>query len=208
MFRPCDRYVSVKGFRPEKLEPFTREEMREVFLQFWRNKPETIRNKALIAFLYRCAARIGATLRMLPSDIDWNRSLVRVYKDKGGKSRTVIIDEKAKKFLWRWHEIRQSLGIGNDKPFFCTTKRTHRGFHVSEPNILIMFRTMCRRAGITRRVTLHLLRHTGASELLEEGFDVASISRVLGHSSILTTYRYLHELRPDLMNSKLAVREW
>ncbi len=199
-------YPKRPGRKP-KLSPFTRDELRDILLQYHRNSPSTIRDKAIVVFLYRGSARIGATLRMMPDDIDWNRSIVRIYKDKGGKTRTIALDDRAMKFLRKWNEARTKLGFGNDAPFFCTCNPP-AGQHVDPSWVLHIFKQRCRKAGVTRPVTLHLLRHTGASELLEEGFDVATISRVLGHSSIQTTYRYLHELRPDIMNSKLAEREW
>ncbi len=208
MFTAATRYKNQKGVRKPRPEPFTREEMHAILSEYWRNRPDEIRNKALIVFLYRCAARIGATLRMMPGDIDWTHNLVRIYKDKGGKTRNVVLDDRAKKYLRRWADKRAQLGIGDDKPFFCAYRPGNAGNPIAESNMLTRFRKKCRKAGITRRATLHLLRHTGASELLEEGFDIATISRVLGHSTIMTTYRYLHELRPDLMNVRLAQREW
>ena len=208
MFAEGTRYKQVKGVRKPRPEPFTREEIQAIINEYWRDRPEEIRNLALIVFLYRCAARIGATLRMMPSDIDWTHNLVRIYKDKGGKTRHVVLDDRAKMYLRRWANKRAQLGIGDDKPFFCAYRHGSAGNTILESNMLRRFRNKCRLAGITRRATLHLLRHTGASELLEEGFDVATISRVLGHASIMTTYKYLHELRPDLMNVRLTQREW
>ncbi len=208
MFTEANRYRAPKGVRKPRPEPFTREEIRAILAEFWRDTPGEIRNKALIVFLYRGAARIGATLRMTPGDIDWTHGLVRIYRDKGGKTRSISLDGRAMGYLGRWAEKRAALGIGDDRAFFCAYMNGSAGNPISEEHMLILFRKKCRRAGITRHVTLHLLRHTGASELLEEGFDIATISRVLGHASILTTERYLHELRPDLMNLKLAQREW
>ena len=65
-----------------------------------------------------------------------------------------------------------------------------------------------KKAGIERRCHLHGLRHTAASELLEEGFDIATIARQLGHAHMSTTSRYLHQLRPDIMNERLKERTW
>lgn len=209
MWNDTNRYKPPqKGVRKPRPEPFTREEMLAILGQYWRQRTEEIRNKALIVFLYRGAARVGATLRMLPGDIDWKHNIVRIYKDKGGKTRSISLDDRAMGFLRLWAEKRATLGVGDDRPFFCTVAPGRIGYYHSKVNVLQCFVKKCRRAGITRHVNLHLLRHTGASELLEEGFDVATISRFLGHSSILTTYRYLHEIRPDLMNTRLAQREW
>lgn len=202
----CLRYPRPRGRKP-KLEPFSREEFKNILLQYHRRSPASVRDKAIIVFLYRAAARIGATLRMMPDDIDWNRNIIRIYKDKGGKTRTIGLDDRTMKFLRRWADCRNHLGIPNDAPFFCVCKPPF-STPVDRNWVITRFHKACLKAGIDRTVNLHLLRHTGASELLEEGFDVATISRVLGHSSIQTTYRYLHEIRPDIMNSKLAEREW
>jgi len=166
------------------------------------------RDRAMYAAIYRGAMRIGATLRLKPADIDWEHQLIRIYKDKGGKSRTIALDGKTFDLLRTWSKQRTRLGISDDAPFFCGCAKGARGNPLTEQNRLFRFQCYARKAGITRHVNLHLLRHTGASELLEEGFDVPTISRVLGHVSLLTTYKYLHELRPDLMNVKLTQREW
>lgn len=200
------RYPKAAGRRP-KLQPFNRLEMRAILLQYHRRSYQTVRDKAIIVFLYRGAARIGATLRMMPDDIDWEHNIVRIYKDKGGKTRTITLDERSMDFLRRWNVFRNHLGVPANVPFFCSCKPPFTR-HVDRAYIIQRFRKYCQKAGIDRPVNLHLLRHTGASELLEEGFDVATISRVLGHSSIQTTYRYLHELRPDIMNEKLSKRAW
>jgi integrase len=203
---PCTLGLKRKP-RP-KIIPFTREEMKQIFAAIRPTCRTGIRDLAFYALMYRGAMRIGATLRIMPTDFDWDRHLVRVYKDKGGKTRTISLDGKTMAMLATWRDKRASLGVGDDKPFFCTHYYGSLGQQLSYPSRLDAFKKLARRAGITRYVNLHLLRHTGASELLEEGFDVPTIARVLGHSNILTTYRYLHELRPDLMNTRLKQREW
>ena len=208
MFAPKTRYVSQKGVRKPRPEPFTRDEMRAILGQYPTNTPNGIRNKTLIIFLYRAAARIGCTLRMMPGDIDWTHSCIRIYHDKGCKTRSITLDNRTMDYMRLWADNRESLDIGDDKPFFCAYVGDAKGKAMTEDSVLHKFRTKCRLAGITRRVTLHLLRHTGASELLEEGFDIPTISRVLGHACVATTFAYLHNLRPDLTNARLAGREW
>ena len=200
-------YRCPKGTRKPRPVPFTRDEMRAIFCQIWEKKSYEIRNRAIIAFLYRGAARIGATLRMLPGDIDWTHNVVRIFSDKGSKTRHISLDDKVMGSLRKWRDKRAELGIGDDKPFFCTCQLP-RGLPMDRSHVLQRLASAARKAGIKRHVNLHLLRHTGASELLEEGFDIPTISRFLGHSSLQVTYTYLHELRPDLMNAKLANREW
>jgi site-specific recombinase XerD len=203
--------LAKRGPRPPRPRPipFTRDEIRRIFnYRKDANNPWLLRSRALYSVLYRGALRIGATLRMKPTDIDWQHRTIRIYKDKGGKTRSVPLDVKTFELLYTWATTRTGFGIGDDAPFFCAYRNGSRGNPLSYASVRLQFIKLLRAAGIDRYVSLHLFRHTGASELLEEGFDVCTISRLLGHADLLTTYRYLHELRPDLMNLRVAQREW
>lgn len=192
-----------------KPTPFSREEITAILAHVGGSRPNSdaaLRDKALIVMLYRGCMRISATLRIMPADIDWAHQLVRVYKDKGGRSRTVPLDAKAMSILRQWSRCRDLMGLTDDSPFFCRIRNL--GAPIDRKDVLRKFHTVCRAAGITRRVTLHLLRHTGASEMLAEGIPVATISRVLGHRQLATTYIYLHEICPELMDPQLTKREW
>lgn len=167
-----------------------------------------VRDIALITLLYRGAMRISATLRLMPSDFDWERRLVRINNDKGGKSRTIALDKKTFQILGKWKKRRESLGFGDDTVFFCACKKNSNRSKLSDSSVRWKFKRLARKAGITKRMFPHLFRHTAASELLEEGFTVPAISRMLGHSNMITTFIYLHELRPDLMDIGLTQREW
>jgi site-specific recombinase XerD len=167
-----------------------------------------IRDRALFTLLYRGSMRISATLQIRPSDIDWDRGLVTIHSDKGKKGRTVPIDQGAMDILRLWAERRKSLGINGHHPFFCAISGKALGNAMDPSHFRHKIKKLQAKAGITRRCHLHGLRHTGASELLEEGFDMATIAGVLGHSHISTTSRYLHQLRPDMANEKLKERTW
>ena len=166
-----------------------------------------IRDRAVFTALWRGSMRIGATLRIMPSDIDWNNNLVTIQRDKGGKARTVVLDSQAMDVLQIWAERRKALvGVNGHHFFFCTVQKNAIGKHVDPSHFRHRIKKMQKKAGIEQRCHLHCLRHTGASELLEEGFDLATIAGQLGHSDISVTSRYLHQLRPDLMNEKLKER--
>lgn len=172
------------------------------------NTTADLRDKAVFATLYRGGTRITATLAIRPSDIDWDRRLITIQSDKGGKGRTIAIDAEALDILRVWAERRKSLGVNGHHVFFCATNGQSLGNRLNSSHFRRKIQKLATKAGIVRRCHCHGLRHTAASELLEEGFDMATIAGQLGHSHISTTSRYLHQLRPDLMNEKLKERVW
>jgi len=167
-----------------------------------------IRDRAVLVTLYRGAARISATLAIRPSDIDWDRQLITFQRDKGGKGRTIVIDPEAMDALRAWAERRKSLGLNGRHPFFCATSRSARGKPLQASHFRHKIKALAKKAGIEKRCHLHGLRHTAASEMLEEGIDIATIAAQLGHSDISITAVYLHRVRPDLGNARLAQRTW
>jgi integrase/recombinase XerD len=187
--------------------PLSREEAKAL-LAACSNTTVGIRDRAVFTMLWRGAMRISATLRIMPSDIDWDRGMVTIQEDKGGNGRTVVLDDQAMDILRVWAERRKSLGINGHHPFFCATSRDSLGNHLVSSYFRHKIKKLQKRAGIERRCHLHGLRHTGASNLLEEGFDLATIAGQLGHANVSTTSRYLHRLRPDLMNERLKERVW
>ncbi len=188
-------------------QPLNRAEAKAL-LAACSNTTSGIRDRAVFATLYRGGTRISATLQIRPADIDWDRRLLTIHIDKGGRGRTVALDDGVMDILRVWSERRKSLGINGHHPFFCATNKNARGNPLDSSHFRHKVRALRAKAGIERRCHCHGLRHTAASELLEEGFDLATIAAQLGHAHISTTSRYLHRLRPDLMDSKLKERVW
>lgn len=188
-------------------QPLSRDEAKAL-LSACSNTSAGMRDKAVFATLYRGGTRISATLKIRPSDIDWDRNLILINVDKGGKGRTIVLDDDTMTILRAWAERRKSLGVNGHHPFFCATNKPSLGNHLDSSHFRHKIQRLRKKAGIERRCHCHGLRHTAASELLEEGFDLASIARQLGHSHVSTTSRYLHQLRPDLLNEKLKARVW
>jgi site-specific recombinase XerD len=188
-------------------QPLSREEVKAL-LAACPTTTNGIRDKALFTVLYRGGTRISATLNMRPADIDWERNLIHIHKDKGGKGRTIVIDDGAMEILRTWNERRTSLKLNGHHPFFCATNKNARGNRLDSSHYRRTIARLRKKASIEKRCHLHALRHTAASELLEEGFDLVTIGNQLGHSDTSTTNRYLHRLRPDLINEKLKERNW
>jgi integrase len=187
--------------------PLSRDEAKAL-LAACSNTSAGIRDKAVFAVLYRGGTRISATLKLRPADIDWNRKVLSIHDDKGGKGRTVVLDDGAMDILRVWSERRKTLGVNGHHPFFCGVNKQARGGPLDSSHYRHKIARLREKAGIERRCHLHGLRHTAASELLEEGFPISTIACQLGHTHISTTSRYLHRLRPDLMDSRLKERTW
>ena len=163
-----------------------------------------VRNRALIAVLYRSGLRIAEALALHPKDVDPDRSSIRVLRGKGGRSRTVGIDAGGLEMLRPWLERRARMGFTGIHPLFCSGW----GKPLGSGYIRRMLPALARRAGIAKRVHAHGLRHTHAAELREEGVDIGVISKQLGHSDISTTARYLDHIAPWAVVETMRQREW
>jgi len=126
--------------------------------------PTGIGNRALIAVLWRCGLRISEALGLELRDVDLQAGTVRVRHGEGDRSRTVGLDEPTAALLARWLDRRRALGPGPRAPIFCTLA----GGAIDTSYVRRLLPRLAARAGITRRVHAHGLRHTYASELARE----------------------------------------
>lgn len=169
-----------------------------------RYAPTGIRNRALIAMLYRTGLRINEALGLHPKDLNLDEGSVRVLNGKGGKSRTVGLDAGAAAIIERWLDARSVLGLGGRQTVFCTLT----GKPMADAYVRVMLKRLALRAGIEKRVHAHGFRHTHAAQLRSEGIDIGIISRQLGHTSISTTARYLDHIAPTAVIETMRGRRW
>lgn len=189
-----------KRFPPE---PLTRDEVGALIGSCSLRASTGIRNRALIAVLWRGAMRIGETLALRVADLDAERFTLRVLHGKGDKSRLVVIDRRTVELVQAWLARREKLGI-TDGPLFCTLQ----GNPIDPGDVRKTLRFRAKKAGVVKRCNPHGLRHTGASDLAAEGVALLDIQSQLGHSSPATTARYLHQLNPVERIERLSSREW
>jgi integrase/recombinase XerD len=172
-------------------EPLTPAEVTAILGMCSRRAPTGIRNRALLTLLYRSGLRVSEILSLRPSDIDIARHSIRLLDTKSGCPQTRGFHPSADDALARWLDTRKALGIGNHgKRLFCTLA----GTPVSDDYVRGLLHRLGARAGITKRVHPHGLRHTFAVELEHAGTPVTVISKLLGHSSVAVTARYLDHL--------------
>lgn len=182
-----------KTYPPEVL---TREEVSALIGACSRTGSAGLRNRALIAVLYRSGLRISEALALQPKDIDLASGAVAVLHGKGDKRRTVGIDQQAVAVLENWLERRRRLGINGAAPIFCVLERGKLGAPMYSSYVRNSLKRLGRVAGIEKRVHPHGLRHTFASELAMEGVPLHVIRRLLGHNSLAVTARYIEHLAP------------
>jgi len=185
------RMKPKRRFPPEVLN---RQEIAGLMSACSDRSPTGIRNRVLLAVLYRSGRRINEALDLYPKEVDvrGGGGAIRVLHGKGDKSRTVGIDPGGIAMLQRWMEVRAMLGLNGVHPIFCTTS----GVPLTDAYIRVMLPRLGRKAGIAKRVHAHGFRHTHAAELRAEGVDIGVISKQLGHSSISTTAKYLDHIAP------------
>jgi site-specific recombinase XerD len=153
-----------------------------------------LKHKALLVTAYSAGLRVGEVVRLKVSDIDSRRMQIRVTAGKGAKDRYTLLSETALTVLRQYFKA--------EKPQDWLFPGEEAGDHLSERSAQHIFEHAKKRAGITKKATFHTLRHSFATQLLEDGVDIRYIQELLGHGSIETTERYTHVTQPALQRIK------
>jgi site-specific recombinase XerD len=148
-----------------------------------------LKHKALLMTLYGAGLRIAEALALRPADIDSGRMLIHVRCGKGNKDRLVTLSVQLLAVL-REYWWSQLPPLEREDWLFPQNADRQRAMDGATGHHIVA-RT-ARRAGITRRVSPHTLRHSYATHLLDAGVDLRTIQMLLGHTSLKTTTRYTH----------------
>ena len=152
------------------------------------NAAGTLFRRTLLMTLYVTGMRRAELAHLKVRDIDSQRMIIRVVAGKGGKDRDLPLSPALLEILreyWRWRKPRLYL-------FPTRTYRRRLDQPISDKTVWIACSEAARRAGISKRVTPHTLRHSWATHLLEAGTDLRTIQVLLGHGDLETTAQYLH----------------
>jgi site-specific recombinase XerD len=181
---------------PERtIEYLTREELERLFGSVGSNGVIALRNRAILETLYSTGLRVSELIGLNRSKVDLKRKEFMVI-GKGKKPRIVFLSDRAAL------HIKEYLNARNDnfEPLFVNHGRSRKGDDITlgekrrltRVSIEYIVRKTARKAGIIKKVTPHVLRHSFATELLLNGADIRSVQELLGHSSITTTQIYTH----------------
>ena len=164
------------------------------------SKWEGQRNKAIIEVLFSCGLRVSELVNLQLSNIYEEEAFIRVL-GKGSKERLVPISPRAIQELHYWYYDRNVMNIKPGEEDYVFLNR--RGAHLTRTMVLIMIKQYAQRAGITKTISPHTLRHSFATALLKGGADLRVIQALLGHESIGTTEIYTHLETSDLCEAIL-----
>lgn len=151
------------------------------------NTPYDYRNKAMLELMYSSGLRVSELINLELKDIDLDNNYVRCF-GKGSKERIVPIGEYSSKYLSIYiNEYRDSMkkGYYTEKIFL-----NNHGKELTRQGLFKIIKKIANEKNINKNITPHMLRHSFATHLLNNGADLRTIQEMLGHSSISTTQIY------------------
>jgi len=164
--------------RPERLPRYLTEEEVHRLLGAVASSP---RDSAIVHVLAFGGLRVGELCHLKVEDIEFERNILHVRSGKGDKDREVLLEDRSRAAVDRYLSERALTGTVHE-----------RLFPVGPVTVERIVRRAAAEAGIPRRVTPHMLRHTLATTLLSRGCDIRYIQKLLGHASVATTQIYTH----------------
>jgi len=140
-----------------------------------------LRNKLILALLYSSGLRISELVHLKIDNLDMEERTVRI-RGKGEKDRIVLFDQNTKVMIIEYLQKRS-----NSSEYLFINRS---GNHLTPRYVQMMIKEYARIAGIKKKVTPHILRHSFATHLLKNGVDIRAIQQLLGHSNLSTTQIY------------------
>ena len=203
------RKRDIEGLSPEKIELaklpersldlITPTELNRLIESASGVDTKSLRDRAILELLFSTGLRVSE-LCALDSDIDLTRDELSV-RGKGDKVRVVFLSETAKNAVKAYLKARKDMDDAlfvnvplEFKPKDGVEKKTstRTPTRLTSRSVERMIKIYAAKAGITKKVTPHVLRHSFATDLLNNGADIRSVQQLLGHASIITTQIYTH----------------
>lgn len=179
MQMPNRFYAIERPFKERKLPKVLSKE--EVFKLI--NSTNNIKHKCILSLLYSAGLRRQELLNLKITDIDSKRMMIKVFQGKGNKDRMTVLSENALKdlrlYFKEWKPVNYLFEGAPGKQYSSTSVKK-------------ILEKAATRARISKHVTPHMLRHSFATHLLENGTDLRFIQKILGHNSSKTTEIYTH----------------
>lgn len=170
---------------PQKLPVvLSRDEVQRIF-----SCTENLKYRAIFMTIYSGGLRLNEATHLQPTDIDSERMTMKV-RGKGNKERYTLLGEKALEILriyWKLYHPSEWLFPSSIS-----------GKPLSHSAVQKALKSSLQKSGVQKQASVHTLRHSFATHLLESGTDLFYIQRLLGHTTAKTTARYLHVTRTDL----------
>ena len=156
------------------------------------NALDNIKHKAILYLVYSAGLRLNEVTHLKVEDIDSERKMIRIKQSKGRKDRYSVLSDKALDVLREYYSEYKPVD------WLFTGQKLHNP--LSDRSVQNIFKNARDKAGITKNVSIHSLRHSFATHLLENGTDLRFIQELLGHSNSKTTEIYTHVSKKSLNN--------
>ena len=156
-----------------------------------------IKHRVMLMLTYSAGLRVSEVVHLRPEDIDSKRKLIHVHEGKGKKDRYTILSDSVLEGLrvyWKVHKPKKWLFEGQTEGEPYSIRSAQR-----------VFECAAEKAGIGKDVSIHSLRHSFATHLLEQGTDIRFIQELLGHSSVKTTEIYTHVSRRHIASIRSPI---
>ena len=163
--------------------------------------------RTMLSLAYGCGLRTGEVVRLRVGDIDSAQNIIRIVQAKGRKDRNVMLPAEVLGLLrawWKERPARKDAGVPLPDRWLFPSRVGRRCLTTRQ--FLRLFHATAAAAGITKPVTLHTLRHSFATHLLEQKVDIRVILVLLGHRKLDTTARYV-QVATDLLREVISPLE-
>lgn len=161
--------------------------------------PFGARDRAMLEMLYGSGLRVSELITLRPEQVDWDEGFLRVT-GKGDKTRYVPLGGEAARALKRYRTAARPLLLKEGKPQPRVLFLSNRGTALTRERIRQIIKKRALEAGLEENVFPHILRHSFATHLLENGADLRVIQDMLGHADLSTTQIYTHVEQKRLIN--------
>jgi len=172
---------------PQKLPPvLSPEEVKRILTM-----ARSLKARAMLTLAYGCGLRAGEVVRLRAGDIDTAQKIIRIVQSKGRKDRNVMLPPEVLGLLRQWWKARatkQDAGIAPEQRLLFPGRGAQRPLTTRQ--FARLFKQATKAAGLRKTLSLHSLRHSFATHLLDDGEDIRRIQAVLGHEKIETTALY------------------
>lgn len=191
--------LAVPAMRREQRLPeiLSHEEVRRIIAAV-----RSERNRLLLMTAYGAGLRVSEVVKLRPQDLDVARGVIRVEQGKGKKDRYTVLADRL------IDEVKRYYLVGGDPGPWLFPMARDRSRPMDPSVAQKIYYDAKRRAGVTKCGGIHALRHAFATHALEGGLDLATLSRMLGHSSVKTTMRYVHTTTKTVSGQISPLDRW
>ena len=170
--------------RPKKMPNYLSEKEASRLIESSKNN---LRDNLIVTLLAHTGVRVGELCSIKTSDVDMDEGVISIFSGKGDRDRIVVMPENCRKLISNY--LRERYRIGSDVDNLLVSRN---GRKLDSTTVQRIVRKAAQEAGIRKKVTPHVLRHTFATAVLRNGGDIRFIQQLLGHASVATTQIYTH----------------